>query len=301
MYELEEQLRTALHDAAPAGQGLPFEQIARRAARRRRLLTVGGATSGVLAAAALAAVTAIWSGPGTPPVAVGPSSTPPSSAAPSTAPHCVTDPKSSSTVTIDYVDFIRLGGREYLATNTLLKPLPMPSGMPWPGPQVGIVSCTLSETKPGPQYRPRDGDAGLLPSGTKLYAVYGYSTSFRLAAYVEGRGFLLYEVHNAPQARRGGDLLPLRGKVRQIDILDLETGSRVVGKVTDPARIAQVIDGIDKAPLAARQAGGRMLFLRFVLSDGMADTRRWTWYVDASRLEGIVLPAGVNAILRAAS
>lgn len=73
-------------------------------------------------------------------------------------------------VMIDYVDFVRLNGIEYVAgPERGLPPLPEAAL----GPAAGKVNKQLAGHVSDPSYGPRDGDAGLLESGTTLYSVKG--------------------------------------------------------------------------------------------------------------------------------
>jgi hypothetical protein len=89
-------------------------------------------------------------------------------------------------VIIDYVDFIRFEGREYLAGFT---PTP-PIGRDDLGQVVTESRCSLSQLNartgmqpPGPT----DGDTGFLTAGTEIHAVRGWSPACRLAAEHDGR------------------------------------------------------------------------------------------------------------------
>ena len=89
----------------------------------------------------------------------------------------------SATVMVDWLDFVRLDGVEYLAGVDGVPPISSAQK----GPVVGRVRCRLSELKftrePGPAV---DGDAAFLAIGTELHAVRGYSTSCRITATVDG-------------------------------------------------------------------------------------------------------------------
>ncbi|WP_346277500.1 hypothetical protein [Pseudonocardia sp.] len=88
-------------------------------------------------------------------------------------------------VIIDYVDFIRLDGREYLTGFTPTPPI-SPADL---GEVVAESLCSLSalndrtRTDPG---LPRDGDTGFLPPGTDIHAVRGWDPACRLAAEHDG-------------------------------------------------------------------------------------------------------------------
>ena len=94
-----------------------------------------------------------------------------------------------SATTIDYVDFIRFGGREYLSGIVTAAPINRT--------QVSELAtrsrCAFSELNkrtgkdPGP---PRDGDTAFLAAGTPIYAVRGWAPACRLAAEHDGQAFV---------------------------------------------------------------------------------------------------------------
>ena len=193
MYDVEDRLRSALHDAAPEGWSLPFEPVARRARVRRNVRAVTAMSASALAVAAVAVtVTSLVpvGTPSPPPVAGRSIETKPTPG--STSAHCVRghDP---ALVQIDYINFVQFGGRQYEGTGERVPAIPMPSGIPFPGPRIGTVRCTLSEILPGPDYRPQDGDAAYLPVGTVLHAVVGMPISSAIAAETSN-GMMLYKV-----------------------------------------------------------------------------------------------------------
>ncbi len=193
MYDVEDRLRSALHDAAPEGWSVPFEPVARRARVRRnvRAVTAVGASALAVAAVAVAATTLVPAGTPSPPPVAGRSIETKPTPGP-TGGHCVRGHDAAS-VQIDYIDFVQFGGRQYEGTGERVPAIPMPSGIPFPGPRIGTVQCTLSEIMPGPDYRPRDGDAAFLPVGTVLHAVVGMPVSSAIAAETSS-GMMLYKV-----------------------------------------------------------------------------------------------------------
>lgn len=193
MYDVEDRLRSALQDAAPDGWSVPFEPVARRARVRRnvRAVTAAGASALAVAAVAVAATTLVPTGTPAPPPLAGRSIATKPTPGP-TSGHCVRGHDAALTQ-IDYVDFVQFGGRQYVGTGEHVPAIPMPSGIPFPGPRIGTVQCTLSETLPGQDYRPQDGDAAYLPVGTVLHAVVGMPVSSAIAAETRN-GMMLYKV-----------------------------------------------------------------------------------------------------------
>ena len=100
-------------------------------------------------------------------------------------------------VTIDYVDFVRYQGRDYVSG---LDPRPRRA---LPASELGEVvfrvRCSLAElndrTGKSAAVR-RDGDAAFLRPGTPVYAVRGWSPRCRLAARHDGRMYLYLAYRN---------------------------------------------------------------------------------------------------------
>lgn len=249
-----------------------------------------------MAAVGLAAVTGCaapaTAGPGG---AGQPAGARPAAGKPAAARCPATRPHAENTI-VDYVDFVVLGGREYISVGP---PATIPTAML--GAPVGSVRCQLDKIKPAVDYRIKGGDAGFLPAGTKLYAVRGYPATFRLAA-VTGGSARLYEVDTAPAARHGVDLLPLRGLVTRISVLrdpgKGASGITTVRVVTNPAQIRALIDSLLTAPVNQKVQPGDWppLLLRLRLRDGTSVTR--SWYVrDSEVSRGIDVPPSFTAAL----
>jgi hypothetical protein len=83
-----------------------------------------------------------------------------------------------------------------------------------------------------------DAASAFMPAGTRMYAVRGYRTEFRLAAVSNGRVFL-YQAWRSARAKRGGDLYDIAGKVRAIDVQRGEPSAATAGS---PVRIASAAD-----------------------------------------------------------
>ncbi len=93
-------------------------------------------------------------------------------------------PEGKSRVMIDWVDFVQLDGRQYIAGLDGAVPSIASSQL---GVVVGRVTCQLSALKfskePGPSV---DGDAAFLAIGTELRAIQGFEPSCRVAARIDG-------------------------------------------------------------------------------------------------------------------
>src|ERR1043166_3803699 len=80
--------------------------------------------------------------------------------------------------------------------------------------------------------------AVVVPAGTRVYAVRGHPTGFRLAAVWQDRIFL-YQAWRNPRAKAGGDLWAIAGKVRSIDV---QRGVPLPGATRTPAVITSSTD-----------------------------------------------------------
>jgi hypothetical protein len=175
---------------------------------------------------------------------------------------------------VDYVPFVRHGGLQYVRSGPPAGPVPAELV----GAQVGSVTCALSDVAYDPGRRPRDGDAGFLPVGTPLHALEGAAPGVRLLAREDG-AWHVYDVDDDPAARRGADLLDLRDVVR-VSLVEANRGEDVVRSVTDPDRVAALVDAVGSAPLAERSAQstavrGPQWFVRFDLASGPPVQRAW--------------------------
>jgi hypothetical protein len=186
MTEFEPELATMLHDAVPAPTVvIDYEAVQHKARRRRRTAQlVPLAVVSILAIP----ITVYALAPGsssqhriagnTPPATNSATSTPPAGLA-----DCPpTRYLANSAVAIDYVDFVQLYHRQYLADAT------SPSGsIPAQlGPVAAHVRCTISDLTQDGRHEVigayRDGDAAFLPVGTDLHSVAGYDPQCRIAA-----------------------------------------------------------------------------------------------------------------------
>jgi len=86
-------------------------------------------------------------------------------------------------VTVDYLDTLRFGGRDYIAKGSV------PPGTRV-GIEVGRTRCMITAYQVDPGYQLHDGDATFLPVGTPLFSVRQASTSDALVAVVDGRSVL---------------------------------------------------------------------------------------------------------------
>jgi hypothetical protein len=146
---------------------------------------LGRSTAAVVTAGlAVLAISSACAATPTPTAETVGSAAPPPSPAGQTACEMAQTPETGpavSHVIVDYADFIRWAGREYLASSSETGKITEANL----GDVVGSSRCSLSElnarTRREPPM-PTDGDTGFLPMGTPIYAVHGWATDCRLAA-----------------------------------------------------------------------------------------------------------------------
>jgi hypothetical protein len=299
---LDERLRERLAAAAPDFDPVTLGDVAEGVRRRRRAAgTAAIAGVAILAAAALAVPALVLrdTAPGAGPAAAGGTATGATTPATPTGDRSTASDRpcppsqhagGGSYTIVDYVDFIQVGGRTYVAS-------PISTVGPGAlGAALGTVHCGLSDIRPDPAYRARDWDAGLLPARTPVFSVAGYPATFRLAV-PDGGHYRLYEVDTAPDARTGADLLAVRGRVDAVEVRAGDHAERVLGRLADPARVRALVDGVLRAPVEQDVATEPApLSVRLVLTDGTAVER--LWFRREGVLErGILLPTDATRIL----
>jgi hypothetical protein len=174
---------------------------------------------------------------------------------------------------IDWVDFVRVHGRRYVRTGET-------TGSTVPADATGRVHshvlCRIAGVVGNPDYQARDGDASYLPAGSELRQFGTADPRLRLAARVDGVWWV-YEVQDVDSARTGADLLDLGGGVTSIDLLDGETGTRVLATVDDPTTVRHVVDAVLAAKVQASPSDilDAPEFLAFHLADGTTVRRPW--------------------------
>ncbi len=206
---------------------------------------------------------------------------------------------------IDWVSFIRFGGttygeNRYAASGKLGRALTERDL----GPEFARVAFKLSDNVTERGYRPKDGDAAFLEAGTPVHTVVGYRPEFRLAAR-QGDRVLLFEADTNPAARQGADLLDLGNKVRAIGVNSERDGVTELAAITDPARVADLVEGILRAPVNHDWAAldpahrGTRYFLAFHLADGTAVSRAY-WPDSGELSRGIMTPPAVRTAVEGA-
>ncbi len=187
-------------------------------------------------------------------------------------------------------DFVTLDGIDYLRW-------PDEPGRPLErgdlGPEFATIACSLGEDARGCAYG-LDAAAAFLPAGSRMYAVRGYATEFRLAAVWRDRIFL-YQAWRNPRARRGGDLFDIAGKVRALDVrrgADVPPGPDVraiaVSSADGEALVAMLLRGAMRAP-RPHPPGEPRYWLTFWLADGTALCR--PYFAETGEVLGGLVPA----------
>jgi hypothetical protein len=118
-----------------------------------------------------------------------------------------------------------------------------------------------------------DAAAAYMPAGTRMYAVRGYRTDFRLAAVVNEHIFL-YQAWRNGKAKTGGDLFDIVGKARAIDVQRGEPTPAAPGKPVRitfsgdvEALVTMIVRG-EMRPPRAHAFGEPRYWLTFWLADG---------------------------------
>jgi hypothetical protein len=167
------------------------------------------------------------------------------------------------------------------------------------GIEFATVECSYGEDRAGCAFG-RDAAAAFMPAGTRVYAVRGYRTEFRLAAVVNERVFL-YQVWRNPRAKVGGDLFDIAGKVRAIDVQRGEPtaaapGKRVRVAAKDTEALVEMMLRGRMRPPRAYAFGEPRYWLTIWLADGTTLGR--PYFPRSSELmDGLVVPAEFGGIL----
>ena len=168
------------------------------------------------------------------------------------------------------------------------------------GVEFATVACSIGEDNRNCSYG-MDAAAAFMPAGTRMYAIRGFATEFRLAAVWKERIYL-YQAWRNPRAKVGGDLFDIAGKVREIEVQRGEPEAEATGK---PAMITSrqdlealvhlVVHGTMRRP-GARAAGEPRYWVTFWLTDGTTLGRPY-FPGTAELMGGVVVAPEFRAIL----
>lgn len=183
-------------------------------------------------------------------------------------------------VTFDGIDYIRFAdepGRE-LTRDDL-------------GIEFATVACSIGEDNRGCSYG-LDGGAAFLPAGTRMYAVRGFATEFRLAAVSSGRVYL-YQAWRNPRARVGGALFDIARRVEAIEVWRGEPSAEATAaRITSTEDVSALVDMITRAPArrpVPHAATEARYWLTFWLVDGTTLGR--AYFPETGELMGGVVVA----------
>jgi len=192
-------------------------------------------------------------------------------------------------VTFDGVDYIRWPwepGRSLTRTDL--------------GIEFATLECSLGEDLRGCPYGV-DASAAFMPAGTRMYAVRGYATEFRLAAVWKDHIFL-YQVWRNSRAKVGGDLYDIKNRVRAIEVRRGEPPSAPAAspiEITAPGDVRALVDMVVRGPMRrplAHPVAEPRYWLTFWLADGTTLGR--PYFAETSELlGGVVLPTEFRALL----
>jgi hypothetical protein len=168
------------------------------------------------------------------------------------------------------------------------------------GPEFATVECSLGDDLRRCPYG-LDAAAAFLPTGTRMYAVRGHATNFRLAAVWNDRIFL-YQAWRSARAKVGADLFDIAGKVRVVDVHRGEltrAAERRPVTIERSRDVEALVVMILRAPTrrpTPHAAGEPRYWLTLWLTDGTTLGR--TFFVETSELMGgLVLPPEFRAVL----
>lgn len=200
----------------------------------------------------------------------------------------------SQHIHIDWVNFIRFQGIEYVASYHGEREM-QPADL---GAQFATVRANVNTSS----CQAQDGCASYSEPGTPVYRVAGYASTFRLAVY-QGDRIVLFEADTNPHAKTGADLLDIGGKVQSITIIgDSGTATTPLATIADARQVATLLALLLAAPVdQTRQSAsdGPRYFLTFHLADGTATTRL---YVpgDHEVARGIIVPDAFVSLMSSA-
>ena len=168
------------------------------------------------------------------------------------------------------------------------------------GVEFAAVGCSISDDRRHCSFG-LDAAAAFMPAGTRMYAVRGHPTEFRLAAVWKDRIFL-YQAWQNPRARVGSDLLAIASTVTAIDVqrgepanIAARTPIAIAASSDVTALVDMIVRGTVRRPRPHPMSEPRY-WLTFWLTDGTTLGR--PYFVETSELMGgVVLPDEFRRIL----
>jgi len=198
-------------------------------------------------------------------------------------------PPGTSSVQIDWVNFIKFKGITYMATVNQGRSLTASDF----GPEFAKVTFKVSGNVNSPAYQSKDGDAAFLDAGTPVYMVKGYKPTFRLAAYDKNQNnsIVLFEADTNPRAKKGVDLLDIGGKVLFIGVNSEQDGTTELAAIMDQKRVAALVTLVLNASVDqnSQQQDNTQYFIAFHLNDSTTVTRQFGLH-SGELSRGILLP-----------
>ena len=162
------------------------------------------------------------------------------------------------------------------------------------GMEFATIECSIGEDRRHCSFG-LDAAAAFMPAGTRMYAVRGYRTDFRLAAVWNDRIFL-YQAWRSARAKVGADLYDLAGKVRAIDV-QRDEGKRVrIASAPDVDALVGIITRGEVRPPRPQAFGTLRYWLTLWLADGTTLGRPYCPET-GEVLGGLVVPAEFRGIL----
>ena len=146
---------------------------------------------------------------------------------------------------IDWVPFVHVHGHQYVAVQS--------PHAPTPESELGRVVATVRHTLEGnvhdPRYRARDGDASFLPVGTRLHAVRGFGSWFRVASVINHQVTVFQLDRRTGKGDQAFDFRPNR-----IVALQIRSGvdGSVRNRVVDPQLTKDLVSFLRSARIAPR-------------------------------------------------
>ncbi len=201
---------------------------------------------------------------------------------------------------VEWVNFVQFNGIQYLPNYDASLGRGRAVQQSDLGPVFATVQFKLAGNVSTPGYHARDGDAGDLDAGTPVYTVKGYTSTFRLAAFLQGQ-LVLYEADVNPRAKTGADLLDIRGKVQSIGINSWLDSSKQLAVIKDAKEVGDLVAMVLAAPVnrSFSSTGDAAYGIIFYLTDGTTVSR--TYFTSTGELlHYIFLPGAFKTAIETA-